>query len=557
MTVSPDRPARKPWTRRAARHPLPEAITAIYARVSTDEQAKKGFSLPTQLEACRRKLAPDEPYEEFVDDYTGSTLRRPDMDRLRDRIEARMIKRVVVLCPDRLSREPADLLVLNSDWRGRGIVLDFVQMALDDTPQGEFALGMFALTAKFEKASIIERSTRGRIGKAKADKFPGNPQHVAYGYRREGDKLIIVPERAEVVLRMYRAVDGGRSVLGLMRDLAREGILSPAGTPWTRPGLRKLLRNEIYAGVFYWDRWERRHGQRVERPREQWIPVKVPVIIERALWERVQGRLGENRRLWVGRPNNLPALLRGVAYCVCGQRIYSETKRKHSPIYRCTARQNISRTCKEVHWVLPVVDQAVWTAFTAFATDPDVVLEGLEGRQAQDRSAWTKAVKTWQERLDDLGAQEDRILDLYQRGIVDTANLDARLRKLRETKREGRAEMAVYEGRLAKTDWSGVRAWAKAARPVLGPLKDLGKRAQVFRTVCTRAIMHARQVDVIIRCGGRPKSETHDRERSLFREGSAPDGCLVTLTVPIPEAPNPGRLAGRAKGGAFLRRGQP
>ena len=80
---------------------------AIYVRVSTDEQAEKGYSLPSQLEACRR-YADQFGYEvigEFSDDYSGRKLNRPGLDQVRDLICARKIDALIVYSPDRLVRD--------------------------------------------------------------------------------------------------------------------------------------------------------------------------------------------------------------------------------------------------------------------------------------------------------------------------------------------------------------------------------------------------------------------------------------------------------------------
>src|SRR5438128_12214872 len=105
---------------------------AIYARVSTTEQADKGYSLPTQIEAFQR-LAQQEGYTVpeshiFVDDYTGTSLNRPQFTKLRDLVHHRLVQAVIVYDLDRLSRKLAHQLLLSEEFEQAGVTLHIVTM---------------------------------------------------------------------------------------------------------------------------------------------------------------------------------------------------------------------------------------------------------------------------------------------------------------------------------------------------------------------------------------------------------------------------------------------
>src|SRR5262245_9400480 len=106
--------------------PLPatQRIAAIYARVSTTDQADKGYSLPTQIEACQA-MARQEGYtvpgtHVFVDDYTGTSLNRPQFTRIRDLVRQRLVHAVIVYDLDRLSRKLAHQLLLSEEFEQAG-----------------------------------------------------------------------------------------------------------------------------------------------------------------------------------------------------------------------------------------------------------------------------------------------------------------------------------------------------------------------------------------------------------------------------------------------------
>src|SRR5919202_2309882 len=142
-----------------------------YARVSTEEQARSGYSLAQQLEACRAWCAREgyEILEEVTDPgHSGASLERPGMDRVRDLV-ARVgssdeAVELVVLAQDRdrFAREPAYLYLLRKEFEEYGTKLKALNDRGDDSPEGELTDGILDQLAKFERAKTAERSRRGK-----------------------------------------------------------------------------------------------------------------------------------------------------------------------------------------------------------------------------------------------------------------------------------------------------------------------------------------------------------------------------------------------------------
>jgi len=157
---------------------------AIYARVSTTGQADKGYSLPTQIDACQR-LAQQEGYTVpenhiFVDDSTGTSLNRPQLTTLRDLVHQRLVQAVFVHDLDRLSRKLAHQLLLTDEFEQSGVVLRSV--AVPDgvtTPEAQLLSNVRGIIAEYERAKVLERTARGRRGRAQDG-------HVPYGRRTLG-----------------------------------------------------------------------------------------------------------------------------------------------------------------------------------------------------------------------------------------------------------------------------------------------------------------------------------------------------------------------------------
>src|SRR5215203_775635 len=146
----------------------------LYARVSTNEQARSGYSLAQQIEALR-EYADREGYEvlEEVSDpgQSGASLDRPGMDRVRDLVAAGGVSVVLAQDRDRFAREPAYLYLLRLEFEEYGTKLTALNDRGDDSPEGELMDGIFDQFAKFERAKTAERSRRGKLRKAREGKI--------------------------------------------------------------------------------------------------------------------------------------------------------------------------------------------------------------------------------------------------------------------------------------------------------------------------------------------------------------------------------------------------
>jgi site-specific DNA recombinase len=160
-------------------HGLKRAI--LYARVSTDEQARSGYSLAQQLEALREYASREgyEVLEEVVDPgQSGASLERPGMDRVRDLVAGGGVSVVLAQDRDRFAREPAYHYLLRREFEEHGTKIRAMNDRGDDSPEGELTDGILDQLAKYERAKITERSRRGKLRKARE----GNP-HAHGGLR--------------------------------------------------------------------------------------------------------------------------------------------------------------------------------------------------------------------------------------------------------------------------------------------------------------------------------------------------------------------------------------
>lgn len=173
-------------------------MKAIYVRVSTEEQAQKGYSIESQIALCKEKAKTDEVLEYIDDGFSGEFLDRPALSRLREDLKAGLIDEVICYDPDRLSRKLMNQLIISEEIE-KHAKLTFVNHDYQKTPEGMLFYQMRGAIAEYEKAKINERMSSGRRRKALQGKVVRNPFMYGYDYNKEEGKLEINEKEAEIV----------------------------------------------------------------------------------------------------------------------------------------------------------------------------------------------------------------------------------------------------------------------------------------------------------------------------------------------------------------------
>jgi DNA invertase Pin-like site-specific DNA recombinase len=178
-----------------------------YARVSTDEQARSGYSLAQQLEALR-ECASREGYavlEEVTDPgQSVVSLERPGMDRVRDLVATEEVSVVLAQDRDRFAREPAYHYLMRREFEEQGTKIRALNGRGVDSPEGELTDGILDQLAKFERAKTAERTRRGKLRRARECKVV--PTHTPdYGFEFNGSRgnYVVVEAKMAVVRRIF------------------------------------------------------------------------------------------------------------------------------------------------------------------------------------------------------------------------------------------------------------------------------------------------------------------------------------------------------------------
>lgn len=469
--------------------------TLIYARVSTEDQAEK-YGIPSQLRACREYALTHglTILGEIIDDgITGATLDRPGLKRLRERIANGEAAVVLMLDADRLSRELVDLLQVKPELERKARV-EFVTGKFEDSPQGRLFFSIKGAIGQFERENTRARTMRGLKERARSGKHCGG--RVAYGYTAQDGLLVPDEHTASKVQEIYRwYAHEGMSVRGIAKRLRESGTPSWSNQPWSHVSVRRILRNETYAGVaYYGTHFIDGEGKQLLRPDlSARVMYPVPSLIDRALWDRAQAQLAKRedpkQNPHTGRPC-LSYLLRGLLYCRCGRKMGGETGWR---AYRCYGRdklQNRGEICRG-YVGAQVADSSVWRALVASLGDAQT-LRGLIASREKELVERTRpeTVEALAKRIARLRAKETHVMgllcdpDLTQ----DHATLKAQYREAQRERLAVERELSAARAALVvPTPDAWIEETAGLLAEDLRRLDDPGERQAFVRGLVTRA----------------------------------------------------------------------
>ncbi len=234
--------------------------TAIYVRVSTEEQSTEGYSLDAQKEMLQDYCVAEgwDLYRIYEDDgYSGTNTKRPAYSSMMAEIEEWDV--LLVLKIDRIHRNSRNFMSMMDELKKRDKMFVSSTESLDTTNAlGRFVLDMIQRIAQLESEQIGERTYMGM--KEKAESMSNNEKesrtlgfNAPFGYELMNGILISNPEELETVRGIFHDYSQGSTMDSIAYQLNRSGTLTKKGNPWNIYNLRNILHNPIYAGYMRWD----------------------------------------------------------------------------------------------------------------------------------------------------------------------------------------------------------------------------------------------------------------------------------------------------------------
>ena len=507
---------------------------ALYARVSTERQQERG-TISSQLDALRAAADADghEVVDEFIDDgYSGSRLDRPALDRLRDAAEAGVLDRVICLAADRLARVYAYQVLIIEELARFGVSVRFLEgPAHGEDPQTTLLVQMQGVIAEYERAKIAERYRRGKLYRARQGEIPF--WKTSYAHRRvvpaDGGpaRIEVFEPEAEIVRWIFDAyVEKGRSVRQISFDLLDRGIPSPTGKPiWGTSTITRLLRNEAYIGTVYYNRREHyegngRRGARNrktrsrERPREEWIPIPVPAIVDRDTFARVKQVSRDNSK-WNPRGAEWGVwLLRGLiecGHCHLGCNCHRMRGRNgtwhryyycrgHDPL---RTRAGMGR-CPERNIRADELDEYVFAQVRHALLDPRQLIAAehavIAGEPANENELVAAQMKRLDSALQTNERERARLIDAYQAGLLELDELTSRTAAITARRDQLTQDKDVLTSRSAElaTENRLRRRLAGFAEQIVASLDDLDTegRRRLLRLVVEKVRVTGWRVEI-------------------------------------------------------------
>lgn len=418
---------------------------AIYVRVSTQEQAKEGYSVGEQTDRLR-KFAEAHDWcivKIYVDaGHSGANTDRPALQQMIEDLKAGKIDKVLVYKLDRLSRSQKDTLELIEDvFLPNNTDFESMTEKLDtSTPQGRLFLGILAAFAQLEREMIKERMSMGMNARIKEGKWRGGAQ-VPFGYDYEPalEKLVINEYEAMIVKDLFEKFTEGKTLYSIEKDMLATGHTFHNGNVSKRT-TKYVLRNKTYCGYL--------------RHKDEWLPALHDPIIDEETFNKAQEILDENRQKYIDSGLKVGSKafstnLGGLIYCArCGAK-YSKyqtgnNKSGYHHNYTCHSRHKKIRSmikdpnCRNKSYRVNELDEMIFNEIKKLAIDPEYIKQIKKQAEKDDDMQKIHAIE---KQIKSINSQISRFMDLYGLGNYDMDELDAKTAPLHEQRTKLKKEL--------------------------------------------------------------------------------------------------------------------
>ncbi len=411
---------------------------AIYVRVSTEDQAREGFSLEVQREYLLNYAKQNgfEVHDIYQDDgvkgcSSGYTLDRPAFRKLMFDAKFKKFELVLVYKTDRFSRKLKDMLNVIDELESLGVAFKSATEPFDTaTSAGKLMCQQLGSFAEFERNRIIERVFPGMIKGVLKGNWQGSAQ-APYGYHYNKEKKLLetVPEEAKTVKLIYTMYLCKKSSIQIGRYLFQNGYRSRCGNSFTGHHILCILKNPIYTGKILWNV---RHYYRTPKgwrytlnPPEKRVlgQGRHEVMISSEDFEKVQQMLKENRKNFDHRVNPSTYALTGVLICAkCGlgytgsSYMTNHRTKKRKPWYCCSARYKFRDKCSNPAVRAEILEAQVLDIIEKLTEKEGNLAKRIDNvikAQAEPDEAIQQQIDLVKKELEKLSIKQSKLTEVY------------------------------------------------------------------------------------------------------------------------------------------------
>ena len=542
--------------------PKNEEWIAIYSRKS--KFTGKGESIGNQAELCKEYVRNmfGENYVDrcvvFEDEgFSGGNLLRPDFKRMMEDVRKRTFKAIVVYRLDRISRNISDFAGLIDELDKLSVSFISIREQFDtSTPMGKAMMFIISVFSQLERETIAERIRDNMHELAKTGRWLGGNTPTGFqsaavskitidGKERKSYKLIPIPEEVEIPKMIFDLYTQTDSLTAVEAELLRRRVKTKQGKDFTRFAIKAILQNPVYmtadedayeyfmakeavvcfpkeafdgtCGIMAYNRTDQEKGKTtVLLPVSQWIIAlgQHPGMIPSKQWVKVQESLDRNKSKAYRKPRNNEALLTGLLFCSCGERMYPKLSKRETadgePIYTyvCKMKERSKRErCNRKNASGNLLDAAIIEQIKSLTEYDSSFIAQLE----KSRKFYTGNREQYENQLKELRAEhaeKEKILD----GLIDSMGVIGdsvaknrvlkRIEELTETNRVIENRIRELEGltnanALADAEFDLLRQMLSVFRSSIDQMSVEEKRAAI-RTVVRKVIWDGVNVHVVL-----------------------------------------------------------
>ncbi len=430
-----------------------ENVIALYSRKS--KFTGKGESIGNQVELGKEYVRVhfgDAAVDKIVvyedEGFSGGNLNRPAFKRMMDAAKKRQFKAIIVYRLDRISRNVSDFSGLIEELARLDISFISIKEQFDtSTPMGRAMMYIASVFSQLERETIAERIRDNMHELAKTGRWLGGTTPTGFeseaiksvtvdGKTKKACKLKLVPEEADMVKTIFDLYVETDSLTLTEAALIKQGFKTKKGNYFTRFSVKAILQNPVYMvadeeaydffikndtdlfsehdafdgvhGMMAYNRTDQEKGRAsISLPTSEWIVSvgKHPGLIPGKVWVQVQESLERNKSKSFRKPRSNEALLTGLLFCSCGERMYPKmSKRKTADgkviyTYVCKMKERSQRTvCNSKNANGNTLDMAIIEQVKMLADDKDTFVSQLE----QSRKFYTGNRMDYEQRLTDM-----------------------------------------------------------------------------------------------------------------------------------------------------------
>ena len=454
-------------------------------RVSTEEQAEKGYSIQAQRtegvnKAIELGCSPENIHIFSDEGVSGAILERPQLMAALIMLKNGRKGAIFFICYDssRLSRNAAHQLILIDEIKKCDAQLVFLKNNYQDNAEGRFQLTVMAAVDEYERARLKLRMEMGKQAKASQHKLTHNPGLYGYDFDPITDRLTINEDQTKnLQLIFYLLIEEHKGPSEIADKLNASEVPSPRMKQWSRITVRRILSNPSYLGILYIRRYDTREchlnkfkkkGEKIkvkERPQAEWIPISIPRMIDNGTWEMAQDILKKSKHS--SKKNSKPDfLLAPLLRCgICGSAMTGKSTVKANFAYRyyiCTKKYSESKEekCRAILLRADIVEKVVWDYicecicyFACKEANMKKIVEEYASKKEYD-------IKDIINKRDKAKDERKRLIEMFQKGFIDEGEMSRRLDK--QEKRIAKLDADIdqsseYYGEFIerlKKDWS-------------------------------------------------------------------------------------------------------